>query len=170
MPDPVADALKARFGDAILSVSEFRGETTIGVEPEAIVEVCAFLRDDPAAAYNFMSDISAVDVWPEEPRFQVNYHLYSMTHNSRLRLKVSVRDGQSIPSVAGVWPAADWFERETYDLFGVSFTGHPDLRRILLPDDYLGHPMRRDAPLVEEEVEFTYNYDEVEARKPYAKE
>ncbi len=169
MPDPIADTLKARFGDAILSVTEFRGETTIGVKPDAIVEVCTFLRDDPAA-YNFMSDISAVDVWPDEPRFQVNYHLYSMTHNTRLRLKVSVRDGHSIPSVTGAWPAADWFERETYDLFGVPFTGHPDLRRILLPDEYLGHPMRRDAPLVEEEVEFTYNYDEVEARKPYVKE
>ena len=170
MPDPIADTLKARFGDSILQVTEFRGETTIGVKPEAIVDVCAFLRDDPAAAYNFMSDISAVDVWPDEPRFQVNYHLYSMPRNTRLRLKVSVGDGQAIPSVTGVWPAANWFERETYDLFGVPFSGHPDLRRILLPDEYLGHPLRRDAPLVVEEVEFSYNYDEVEARKPYAKE
>lgn len=170
MSDPIAETLKARFGDAIGSVVEFRGETTVGVKPDAIVDVCTFLRDDPVAAYNFMSDISAVDVWPDEPRFQVNYHLYSMTHNTRLRLKVSVRDGQSIPSVTGVWPAADWFERETYDLFGVRFSGHPDLRRILLPEEYLGHPMRRDAPLVVEEVEFSYNYDEVEARKPYAKE
>jgi NADH-quinone oxidoreductase subunit C len=170
MSDPVADTLKTRFGDAIRSVAELRGETTIHVKPEAIVEVCAFLRDDPNALFDFMSDISAVDVWPDEPRFQVNYHLYSMTHNQRLRLKVSVRDGQSIPSVTGVWPAANWFERETYDLFGVKFDQHPDLRRLLLPDEYLGHPMRRDAPLVEEEVEFTHNYAEVEARKPYARE
>jgi NADH-quinone oxidoreductase subunit C len=117
-----------------------------------------------------MSDLSAADIWPDEPRFQVNYHLYSMSNNTRLRLKVSVREGESIPSVTGVWRTANWYERETYDLFGVKFTGHPDLRRILLPDDYLGHPMRRDAPLVEEEVEFSYNYDEVEARKPYVKE
>jgi NADH-quinone oxidoreductase subunit C len=170
MPDPIADTLKSRFGDAILDAVEFRGETTIRVRPDAIGEICAFLRDDPSALYNFMSDISAADVWPDEPRFQVNYHLYSMTHNARLRLKVSVRDGQSIPSVTRVWPAANWFERETYDLFGVAFDDHPDLRRILLPDDYLGHPLRRDAPLVEEEIEFSYNYDEVEARKPYAKE
>jgi NADH-quinone oxidoreductase subunit C len=170
MPDPIAHALQARFGDAITGVVEFRGETTIGVKPEAIVEVCAFLRDEPAAAYNFMSDLSAADVWPDAPRFQVNYHLYSMLHNTRLRLKVSVRDNQSIPSVTGVWPAANWFERETYDLFGVRFDNHPDLRRLLLPDEYLGHPMRRDAPLVVEEVEFSHNYDEVEARKPYAKE
>jgi len=165
-----ADTLKARFGDAILDVVQFRGETTVGVKPDAIVEVCTFLRDDPAALYDFLSDVSAADVWPDEPRFQVNYHLYSMTHNRRLRLKVSVREGQPIPSVTGVWPAANWSERETYDLFGVPFDAHPDLRRILLPDDYLGHPLRRDAPLVEEEIEFSYNYDEVEARKPYAKE
>ena len=170
MPDPMAETLKARFGAAIGDGVEFRGETTIQVEPAALVEVCVFLRDDPSAAYDFLSDLSAVDIWPDEPRFQVNYHLYSMTHNTRLRLKVSVRDGQAVPSVTGVWPAANWFERETYDLFGVKFDHHPDLRRLMLPDDYLGHPMRRDAPLVEEEVEFTHNFDEVEARKPYAKE
>ena len=170
MSDPIVETLKARFGDGITGVVEFRGETTIHVRPDAIADVCAFLRDDEAARYDFLSDVSAVDVWPDEPRFQINYHLYSMTRNTRLRLKVSVRDGQSLPSVTGVWPAANWFERETYDLFGVKFDDHPDLRRILLPDDYLGHPLRRDAPLVVEEVEFTYNYDEVEARKPYAKE
>ena len=170
MRDPMAETLKARFGAAIGDGVEFRGETTIPVEPAALVEVCAFLRDDPSAAYDFLSDLSAVDIWPDEPRFQVNYHLYSMMHNQRLRLKVSVRDSQAVPSVTGVWPAANWFERETYDLFGVKFDSHPDLRRLMLPDDYLGHPMRRDAPLVTEEVEFTYNFDEVEARKPYAKE
>lgn len=170
MPDPIADVLKARFGDAITDVVEFRGETTIHVKPNAIVDVCTFLRDDESTLYNFMSDISAADIWPDEPRFQVNYHLYSMSNNTRLRLKVSVRDGEPIPTVTGVWRTANWYERETYDLFGVKFTGHPDLRRLLLPDDYLGHPMRRDAPMVEEEVEFSYNYDEVEARKPYVKE
>ncbi|HLF27106.1 MAG TPA: NADH-quinone oxidoreductase subunit C [Anaerolineae bacterium] len=170
MPDPIADSLKTRFGAGLRNVTEFRGETTLHVKPEALVEVCTFLRDDPAARYDFLSDVSAADVWPDEPRFQVNYHIYSMTRNTRLRLKVSVREDQAIPSVTGVWPAANWFERETYDLFGVKFTGHPDLRRILLPDDYLGHPLRRDAPLVVEEVEFSYNYDDVEARKPYAKE
>lgn len=170
MPDPIADALKARFGDAITAVVAFRGETTVHVKPDALVDVCAFLRDDPAADYTFLSDVSAADIWPDGPRFQVNYHLYSMSHNTRLRLKVSVRDGQSIPSVTGVWPAANWFERETYDLFGVKFDNHPDLRRILLPDEYLGHPLRRDAPLVYEEVQFTHNYEEVQARKPYAKE
>ena len=170
MPDPIAETLKARFGGAVTGVVEFRGETTIHVWPDAIAAVCAFLRDDEAAGYDFLSDVSAADVWPDEPRFQVNYHLYSMTRNTRLRLKASVRDGQSLPSVAGVWPAANWFERETYDLFGVKFDNHPDLRRLLLPDDYLGHPLRRDAPLVVEEVEFTHNFDEIEARKPYARE
>lgn len=170
MPDPIVDTLKEKFGDAIIDVTEFRGETTVHVKPESIVDVCTFLRDDPSAAYNFMSDISAVDIFPHEPRFQVNYHLYSMSHNTRLRLKVSVRENVSIPSVTAVWPAANWAERETYDLFGVKFSDHPDLRRLLLPDDYLGHPMRRDAPLVEEEVQFSYNYDEIEARKPYVEE
>ena len=170
MPDPIAETLKARFGEAIRDVVEFRGETTIHVRPDAIVDVCTFLRDDPSAAYDFLSDVSAADIWPDEPRFQVNYHLYSMMHNQRLRLKVSVRDSQAVPSVTGVWPAANWFERETYDLFGVKFDSHPDLRRLMLPDDYLGHPMRRDAPLVVEEVEFTHNFAEIEARKPYAKE
>ena len=170
MPDPIMDILKARLGDAITCIVEFRCETTIGVKRESIIAVCAFLRDDPSAAFDFMSDISAVDVWPDEPRFQVNYHLYSMMHNRRLRLKVSVRADQSVPSVTGVWPSANWFERETYDLLGVRFDGHPDLRRILLPDEYLGHPLRRDAPLVMEEVEFSHNFEEIEARKPYAKD
>jgi len=170
MPDPMAEMLKARFGEVIRDVVEFRGETTIHVTPEAIADVCAFLRDDPDAEYDFLSCVTPVDVWPDEPRFQLNYHLYSMARNVRLRLKVSVRDGQPVPSVTGVWPAANWFEREAYDLFGVSFSGHPDLRRLLLPDDYLGHPMRRDAPLVVEEVQFTHNFDDVDARKPYARE
>jgi NADH-quinone oxidoreductase subunit C len=170
MPDPIADALKARLGDAIESVVEFRGETTIHVRPEAIADVCAFLRDDPSAAYDFLSDISAADVWPDQPRFQVNYHLYSMAHNRRLRLKVNLREGQPAPSVTRVWPSANWFEREVFDLMGVPFENHPDLRRILLPDEYLGHPLRRDAPLVVEEVQFSHNFEDVDARKPYARE
>jgi NADH-quinone oxidoreductase subunit C len=163
------ERLKAKFPDGIEAVREFRGEVTVQVKPDALVEMCMFLRDDPECAFDFLSDVSGVDYWPEEPRFGVNYHLLSMKHQQRLRLKVRVRGPDPrVPTVTSVWPGANWFERETFDLFGVTFTGHPDLRRILLPPDFYGHPLRRDHPPVQEEVQFTHNFDEVDRTKPYA--
>lgn len=171
MTDPLIDSLKSKFANGIADVIEFRGETTVVVKPEALVEICTFLRDDAAARYNLLSDVSAVDYYPETPRFAVNYHLYSLEYNRQLRVKVWLDgDEPHVSSVTGVWPGANWHEREVWDLMGVRFDGHPDLRRIFMPEDYLGHPLRRNAPLVYEEPQFTHNFDEIERRKPYAKE
>ena len=161
--------LEAKFPAAIEETREFRGEFTVRVKPDALVEMCAFLRDDPDCSFDILSDVSGVDYWPEEPRFGVNYHLTSTRFRQQLRVKVRVTGTDPrVPTVTSVWPGANWFERETYDLFGVTFVGHPDLRRILLPQDYQGYPLRRDQPLVQEEVQFTHNFDEIDRAKPYA--
>ena len=168
----IVEKLKARFPDGIISAREFRGEFTVQVKPDALVEMGAFLRDDPDCAFNFLSDVSGVDYYPQEPRFGVNYHLLSIKHKLRLRLKVRLAGAAgapSVPSVTSVWPGANWFERETFDLFGITFTGHPDLRRLLLPMDFIGHPLRRDHPAVQEEIQFTHNFVQVDKTKPYAK-
>jgi NADH-quinone oxidoreductase subunit C len=165
------DLIKSKFPEAIQQVIEFRGETTLVIAPEALIDVALFLRDDPALKFDLLSDVSAVDYFPEHPRFAVNYHVYSMENNRSLRLKVQL-DGETphVASVTSVWPGANWHEREVWDLMGVRFDGHPDLRRIMLPEDYLGHPLRKDAARFYEEPQFTHNFDEVESRKPYAKE
>ena len=171
MADTIIDLVKSKLPDAVQEVIEFRGETTLVISPADIVAVCLLLRDDPAAHFNFLSDVSALDRYPDEPRFAVNYQLYSMEYNRRLRLKVRLSgDKPAVSSVTSVWPGANWHEREVWDLMGIQFTGHPDLRRIFMPEDYLGHPLRRDAPLVYEEPQFTHNFAEIEKRKPYAKE
>jgi NADH-quinone oxidoreductase subunit C len=168
----IIERLKAKFPNGIEGVREFRGEVTVQVKPDALVEMCTFLRDDPDCDFNFLSDVSGVDYYPEEPRFGVNYHLLSMKYKQRLRLKVRLKGtagAPRVPTVTSVWPGANWFERETFDLFGVTFIGHPDLRRLLLPMDFRGHPLRRDNPTAQEEVQFTHNFDQIDKTKPYAK-
>jgi len=168
----IIERLKAKFPNGIEGVREFRGEVTVQVKPDALVEMSTFLRDDPDCDFNFLSDVSGVDYYPQEPRFGVNYHLLSMKYKQRLRLKVRLKGpagAPRVPTVTSVWPGANWFERETFDLFGVTFIGHPDLRRLLLPMDFRGHPLRRDNPLAQEEVQFTHNFDQVDKTKPYAK-
>lgn len=163
--------VRERVPGSVLEVREFRGETTIVVRRQDIAEVARFVRDDEELRYDLLSDLSAVDWLPRQPRFEVNYHLYSMAYNRRVRLKVQVEeDAPIIPTVTSVWPTAGWHEREVYDLFGIVFTGHPDLRRILLPEDWEGHPLRKDESLGREQVEFTFNFEEIEATKPYVKE
>jgi len=160
-------SLKDRFG---LQSIEFRGDISLMVPPDKIVEVCRALRDD--FGFDVLAAESAVDYWPEQtPRFHLIYQLYSMVHNQRVGLRVPL-DGNapSLPSVTGVYPNANWHEREIWDMFGVRFEGHPDLRRIIMPYDWEGHPLRKDYPLGYEEVEFTFNFDEIDGRKPYAKE
>jgi NADH-quinone oxidoreductase subunit C len=166
----IVEKLESKFPNSIENVREFRGEYTVQVRPDALIEVGTFLRDDPDCAFSTCVDVSGVDYYPEEPRFGVNYHLLSVTHKLRLRLKVRVKGpNPRIPSITSVWPGANWFERETFDLFGVTFIGHPDLRRLLLPLDFRGHPLRRDQPGPYEEVQFTHNFDQVDKTKPYAK-
>ncbi len=149
--------LKEKYPDSILESAEFRGELTLVVKKEDIVPVCRFLRDDPELSYNFLSDLTAVDRLGRELRFDVIYHLYSLDKNHRVRLKVRAGEGEAVPSVTSVWNNANWFEREVFDLFGIEFRDHPDLRRILMPDDWVGHPLRKDFPLTKEEVMFTHN-------------
>jgi NADH-quinone oxidoreductase subunit C len=131
--------------------SDFRGDVTVTVKREMIVPVCRFLRDDPDLAYSFLVDLTAVD-YAEHPekqaRFGVSYLLHSYKNNERVRLKVWVdEDDPVVPTVTGVWSTANWLEREVYDLMGLSFSGHPDLRRIVLPTGFDGHPLRKDFPV-----------------------
>lgn len=170
-----AETLKANMGDVLLDVKTFRGETTLVVEPLRIADVLKYLRDTSGLVYNFLSDISPVDYYPETrydgQRFGVSYHLYSLLYNLRLRVKVYLfEDEVSVPTVTGVFPGANWLEREAYDMMGITFEGHPDLRRILMPDDWDGHPHRRDYPLGYETIMFSFNVEEIAKHKPFAKE
>jgi NADH-quinone oxidoreductase subunit C len=171
--DPV-EAVKGAFPEAVLDVVQFRDETTLVIHPKEIVNVCRYLRDTNGLIYNFMSDISSVDYYPDynrPGRFGVCYHLLSMLYNRRVRLKVYLpEDEPVVPTVTGVWQVANWLEREIYDMMGIIFDGHPDLRRVLLPEDWDGHPARRDAPLGYETVMFSFNADEISKHKPFAKE
>ena len=159
MNDIILKKLKERFAESVLEVGEFRGELTLIAGKEDIVQICQFLRDDPELDFNFLSDLCGVD-WPErKPRFDLVYNLYSISKNHRVRLKVRVEDGESVPSVTSVWSTANWHEREVFDMFGIRFEGHPDLRRILMSEDWEGHPLRKDFPLTKEEVMFSHNKD-----------
>jgi NADH-quinone oxidoreductase subunit C len=143
-PTETAAALRERFGEDILDVSIFRGEVTVVVTPRRLVEVCEVCRDEQG--YDYLSDLTCVDRLDRDPRFDVVYHLNSMKHWQRLRLRTGVNLGESVPTVIQLWPAANWAEREVWDLFGVEFAGHPDLRRIMLPEGWVGHPLRKDYP------------------------
>ena len=151
-PDDVAPsgcvtALQDAVGDGIEQVSYWVGDWTVVTARDRLLDVCRFLRDDPRTQPDFCSDVTASDWPPREKRFDVVYCLYSTKLRHRLRVKVRVADGEAVPSVADVWPAANWLEREVYDMFGVSFAEHPDHRRILMPDEWQGHPQRKDYPL-----------------------
>lgn len=138
--------LKERFAADILEVKEFRGEVTVTVNKENIADICKFLKT--ALAYNMLTDVTAVDYLGREPRFMMVYNLYSIPNKDRLRVKAPVSEsGCFIDTVTTVWSSADWLEREVFDLFGITFNGHPDLRRILMTDDWVGHPLRKDYPL-----------------------
>jgi len=133
---------------AVESVRFDRGETTVYVPRPLIREACTVLRDDPACPFRFLSDVTCLDRYPSEPRFEVVYHLLSMAKKERVRLKVKLEgDSPALESVTSVWPAANYFEREVYDLFGVRFTGHPYLRRLLMPENWEGYPLRKDYPV-----------------------
>ena len=141
------ERLKAENSAWVTDFKDTLGEVTAIVPRESIVDVCKFLKTKND--FNLLSDICGADRGPEEdPRFEVNYHLFSTKHFSRLRLKVLLsEDEPTVPTVTGIWKTANWHERETFDLFGVIFDGHPDLRRILLPSDFDGHALRKDYPL-----------------------
>jgi NADH-quinone oxidoreductase subunit C len=144
---PLVKRLRGRFGESVEGAFTFVGQLSVHVKADAIVEVCRALRDDPETPFDYLSDLTCVH-WPErdETPYEVVYNLYSIPKNVRVRLKAAAGE-EGIESVAGVWPTANWMEREAFDMFGVTFKKHPDLRRLLLPKDWDGHPLRKDYPL-----------------------
>lgn len=146
--DVLVKKLRQQFASGIGEATSFLTQLSIRVDAGNIFAVCAFLRDDPDTQFNYLSDLTCVH-YPmrTDAPLEVVYNLFSIARNERVRLKVGLPEGESVDSVTSVWPAADWMEREVYDLFGVSFRNHPDMRRILLPVDWEGHPLRKDYPL-----------------------
>jgi NADH-quinone oxidoreductase subunit C len=145
---PVVQKLKEWDAQAVAEVIEFRGEVTVVVPREHLRRAAEFLAAEPSLRFTYLSDITTVDRFPIEPRFEINYHLVSLDRHERLRLKVKLAGADPVvPTVTPVWPTANWHERENYDLFGIRFDGHPDLRRILMPDDWEGFPLRKDYPV-----------------------
>ena len=148
--------IREHLDGALIEASEFLGQLSIRIERTRITAVCDFLKRDAATPFNFLSDLTCVHLPDrEEAPFDVVYNLYSISANERVRLKVAVNESEGVESVSGVWPTANWMEREVFDLFGVRFHNHPDLRRLLLPPDWQGHPLRKDYPLEFVENEWT---------------
>jgi NADH-quinone oxidoreductase subunit C len=151
----LAGELRDRDADAVLDTVYFRDRATILVEARAVPDVLEFLR---GKGYTFLASVHGVDHYPEEPRLAVNYEMLDMREVDRITVKTRVTiEAPEVPSVTNEWPTANFQEREAYDMFGVVFTGHPDLRRILMPEDYEGHPQRRDFPIGGEPILFTHN-------------
>jgi NADH-quinone oxidoreductase subunit C len=154
--DPFINRLKERFGSAITETVSTLGQQIIRVTKDSLLELCRFLHDDEEVPFDMCSDLTAVH-WPERAgqEFDVVVILYSVSNNRMLRVKVSLADGEACPSVTSIWGGADWLEREAYDMFGVKFEGHPDLRRILLPPDWPGYPLRKEYPIEYRDNEWT---------------
>jgi NADH-quinone oxidoreductase subunit C len=143
----LTDSLRARFGEAIVDSHERLGDETVVVARDRAGEIFRFLRDDPAMAFEFLMDLTAVDYLGKTPRFEVVTHLFSLAKRHRLRVKVPIDERDCrMPSLTPIWKSADWLEREAYDMFGIRFDGHPDLRRIFMYPEFEGHPLRKDYP------------------------
>lgn len=165
--EPIVKAVQEKFG---ASLEEFRDEVHLFVRVEQIVDALTLLRDEHA--FELLSTLTASDYWPQEtPRFHVVYQLTSLAKNLSLQLRLPLNgDSPKAPTASRVYASANWRERELLDMFGIEFEGHPDPRRILMPEGTEGHPLRKDFPLGYEEPQFTFNFDEIDLRKPYAKE
>lgn len=151
MSKAALDKVTGKFKAQVVETHAHRGDETVVVKPDKLKEICTFLRDDPALAFNMLTDATAVDylLYPKRtaPRFEVVYHFYSTTKKHRLRLKVQLEDKDpQVDSLCELWAIADWMEREIWDMYGIKFKGHPDLRRILLYEEFDGHPLRKDYP------------------------
>jgi len=160
-------ALKEKFD---CKENIYRGEHTLFVEAKDIFEASQTLRDE--FGFNLLASLTATDYWPEEnPRMHVSYQFFSIEHKIHLRLRVPLTgDNLTLSTIEGLYPNANWHERELYDMFGIHIEGHSDLRRILMPYDWEGHPLRKDYPLGYEEPQFTFNFEEIDLRKPKATE
>ncbi len=141
------ELLSNHYPDGVLETLTPQGDATAVIRPEFLSKVMDFLKNDPRLLFNVLIDITALDFMGRKPRFDVVYHLLSLPFNRRLRIKVPVEDGESIDSQSALWGCANWLEREVWDMFGIRFAGHPDLRRILMYDQFVGHPLRKDYPI-----------------------
>lgn len=140
--------IQEKFADSTVGAHSQLGQDIIVINRTALLEVARFLKEDPELNYNFLMDVTAVDYWKRKPRFEVVYHFFSLENNSRARVKVPVDEADAeVDSLTPLWPGANWYEREVYDMFGIEFRGHPDLRRILLYPEFEGHPLRKDYPI-----------------------
>jgi NADH-quinone oxidoreductase subunit C len=148
VPSLTAQRIRERFPDAVIGAHAWRGDDTVVLRREAIVDVCRFLKHQPDLAYNLFLDLTAVDYLPRAPRFEVVIHLYSIPHKHRIRLKVPIEEvDPAMDTLTGVWRGTDWFEREVWDMYGIAFRGHPNLKRVLLYEEFAGHPLRKDYPI-----------------------
>jgi len=165
MEEKIREFLNSRFADAIIKEDNFRDQQSFYIQPDHLVEICRALYEETPLDIKYLSDITSLD-WhgheqEEDGRFEVVYNLYSLTHHHRFFLKVRLPDDRPvIQSLTGIWASADWLEREVYDLMGIEFEGHPDLTKILTPDDLEGHPLRKDFPLTWEVPAFNWNKDD----------
>jgi len=167
--DEAVAAVQASLGPGFLAREDFREQTSLDISPEALLPAARLLRSE--LGFDLLAGLTTSDAWPSEPRFSLIYAFYSLARNVFLRLRVRLPGtAPEVDSLEPVYPAANWHEREVYDMFGVTFRGHSDLRRILMPHDWVGHPLRKDHPLGYEEVQFSFNFDEIDKRKPYARE
>jgi NADH-quinone oxidoreductase subunit C len=170
MDSRLEKVVKVLQEQASATFEESRGEVHIFINPAQIVDVLTFLRDEHE--FSLLSALTATDYWPQRsPRFHVIYQLTSVTQILSVQVRLPVPEEKlRVPTATGVFASANWREREVMDMFGIEFEGHPDPRRILMPPDWEGHPLRRDYPLGYEEPQFTFNFEEIDLRKPYAKE
>ena len=140
--------IKDALDEAVIEVHSLLSQDTVIIAPSGLLEVARLLKEDPELEYNYLMDLTAVDYWKRRPRFEVVYHFLSLKHNFRIRVKVPVPEPDpKVDSLTSLWSAANWYEREVYDMFGIQFIGHPDLRRILMYPEFEGHPLRKDYPI-----------------------
>jgi NADH-quinone oxidoreductase subunit C len=160
------EKLKKEYSDKIVELTVFRGDLNIVLKPQDIPEICRFLKTDPDLKYNFLSCITAVDyLGIRDKRFEVVYILFSILNHYRVILKTRIEENDEVPTLTSLWGTANWQEREIYDMFGLKFTGHPNLKRILMDENWVGFPQRKDFPLTYEVPNFSHNRDEKDTRQ-----
>jgi len=163
---PLVDAIKEKFGGEFVKSYSFIGQNQIELKKDRIVEIMTFLRDNTIMPCSYLADETAVH-WPKEEQFEMVYILYSFAKNEYLRVKVRIKEGEEIESVVSVWGTADWLERETYDMFGIRFANHPNLKRILLPEDWTGFPLRKDYNIRLQDVEWVRKHLGIDSGQKY---